>query len=64
MKLSELVATLIDIWKEKGDCNVHIDLLTENQSNIVNITDVDLIKNEVSIDGEIDDVKQFKKGFK
>jgi hypothetical protein len=65
MKVSELVKDLIDVWREKGDVNVHVDLLTENQSNKVDIVGYAFSeKYGFSVDCDIEDIKTFKKNLK
>ena len=39
MKTSEVLKILID-YKKYGDRELNIDLLTENQSNLIHITDI------------------------
>lgn len=64
MKLSELFTEALEAWKKYGNIDVQIDLLTENQSNVVKVTAVNVIQDKFIIDGEIGDIKEFKKRLK
>lgn len=66
MKASSVIKELIDKIAKHGDKDVKIDLLTENQSNIVNITGFYFNEKEniFTIDCDINDVDDFKNKFK
>ena len=66
MKASSVIKELIDKIAEYGDKDLKIDLLTENQSNIVNITGFYFNEkdNLITIDCDINDVDGFKNKFK
>ena len=66
MKASSVIKELIDKIAKHGDNDVKIDLLTENQSNIVNITGFYFNEKEniFTIDCDINDVDDFKNKFK
>lgn len=66
MKASRVIKELIDKIAEYGDKDLKIDLLTENQSNIVNITGFYFNEkdNLITIDCDINDVDDFKNKFK
>lgn len=66
MKASSVIKELIDKIAEYGDKDLKIDLLTENQSNIVNITGFYFNEkdNLITIDCDINDVDDFKSKFK
>lgn len=66
MKASSVIKELIDKIAEYGDKDLKIDLLTENQSNIVNITGFYFNEkdNLITIDCDINDVDDFKNKFK
>lgn len=63
IKASELIMSLTRFISENGDKEVIVDLLTENQSNLVEITGNCCGGNYV-IECDINDVKDFKKNFK
>jgi len=64
MKASELIMSLVTYMKENGDFDVKIDLLTENQSNIIEITGNGFYKGVYLIDSDINDLKDFKRNLK
>lgn len=64
MKTSEIIKGLIDDLSKYGNREIEVDLLTENQSNLVKITGIYSYKNKISIDCDINDIKEFKKQIK
>lgn len=64
MKASEMIMSLVSYMKENGDFDVKIDLLTENQSNIIEITGNGFYKGVYLIDSDINDLKDFKRNIK
>lgn len=63
MKASDLAISLINRMKEYGDFDVKVNLLTENQSNYVDITG-SWFDGFYEIECDIDDLKEFKKNLK
>lgn len=64
MKNTELLKALVDDIAKYGEREIQVDLLTENQSNLIEITGLNSWKNEVTIDCDINDLKEFKKRLK
>lgn len=66
MKPSRLINELVDyIAKYGDDKDIKIDLLTENQSNIVNPTGTCITSNgEFQIEVDVEDKREFKKNIK
>lgn len=66
MKLTEMIEGMYAIYKEHGEMDIKIDLLTENQSNYVKIYDLDVNTKGgfVTIDGEVGELKEFKSKLK
>lgn len=50
--------------KEYGDFDVKVNLLTENQSNYVDITAGSWFNGIYEIECDIDDLKEFKKNLR
>lgn len=66
MKPSKLINELVNYIAEYGDDkDIKIDLLTENQSNIVNPTGTYINSNgEFQIEIDIENKREFKKNLK
>lgn len=65
MKPSSLINDLVKYISKYGDNeDIKIDLLTENQSNIVNITGIRVYNDVFYIESDIENIKEFKKSIK
>jgi hypothetical protein len=64
MKISVLITELVEHLARFGDGIVKVDILTENQSNILDITDTFSDFKQFDITCDVEDIKGFKKSFK
>ena len=64
MKNIELLKMMADDIAKYGEREVYVDILTANQSNIQKITGLYSGSSKVTIDVDVDDVKEFKKSIK
>lgn len=64
VKASELATKLIEHISKNGDTDIIIDILSENQSNYVNCTSLEIMDGIFQIECDIDNVKEFKKKLK